>query len=151
MKHGLSRSTLARPTVPASILVAEDDSHDQLLMVMAAQDCNVDVEFSFVENGEELMDELRSRVSTGTMPHMVVLDMRMPRMDGHEVLDALQDEPTIRPGLIGVFSSSYRQQDIDLSLEKGAMWHRVKPSKYEELVDFVADIAAQCNPGSDLD
>ena len=151
MKHGLSLSTLTRPTMPASILVAEDDPHDQLLMVMAAQDCDVDVTFSFVENGEEVMTELRTRASAGAMPDMVVLDMRMPRMDGHEVLDALRDEPAIRPEKVGVFSSSYRQQDIDLSLEKGAMWHRVKPSKYEELVDFVTEIATQCDAGHDLD
>ncbi len=140
------------PTPPKSestdaivtILVAEDDPHDQMLFVMAADDSHVEVELEFASDGEELLEELERRAVAGARPDLVVLDMRMPRMNGHEVLDALADRPDISPREIGVFSTSFRRQDIDRSLAKGAAWHVVKPSRYEELVAFVQDIVARC-------
>lgn len=131
-------------TETLDVVVAEDDAHDQMLMVMAAQDAGSDIEFGFVSDGEQLLDLLRHRAAAGTQPDLVVLDMRMPKLDGHEVLDALRQEPAIGPRIVGVFSSSYRQQDIEKSIEKGAAWHEVKPSKFEDLVEFVNRIADQC-------
>lgn len=135
-----------RETVPATaamtILVADDDPHDQMLFLMAVNDCEFDSEVTieFVDGGAELLDELRIRNRTGAVPDLVVLDMRMPGVDGHQVLDFIGSDPTLPPVDIGVFSSSYRQQDIDRSLAKGAAWHEAKPSKYEELVDFIRRI-----------
>lgn len=126
------------------IIVAEDDAHDQMLLVMAAKDGAADVEFTFAGDGEELLDLLRERHKNGLTPDLVVLDMRMPRLDGHEVLDALANNPELRPRQVGVFSSSHREQDIQQSIQKGAAWHRVKPSRFEDLVGFVAEVTAEC-------
>ncbi|MGH1488938.1 MAG: response regulator [Acidimicrobiales bacterium] len=124
------------------VLVAEDDAHDQMLFVMAADDSKTDMSVSFVADGEELLGELRKRAASDSLPDVLVLDMRMPRLDGHEVLDVLRDEPTIRPAVVGVFSSSHRQQDIDRSMAKGAAWHKVKPSRYEDLLSFVRQLGS---------
>lgn len=135
----------SKPTTAAiNLLVAEDDPHDQMLLLMAAGDCDagVEVTIDFADDGAELLAELRRRAVTSSLPDLVVLDMRMPTVDGHEVLDALREDPTLPEVAVGVFSSSYRQQDIDRSLAKGAAWHEVKPSRYEELVAFVEWIAA---------
>lgn len=133
-------SVIGSPTLKT--LVAEDDPHDQMLFVMAADDCSIDLSIEFTSDGQELIDELRARAASGCMPDLVVLDMWMPRLDGHEVLQVIQAEPEIRPRELGVFSSSFRQQDIDRSLSFGAKWHEVKPSRYEELVAFVERISA---------
>lgn len=126
------------------VLVAEDDPHDQMLFIMAAEDAKTSIKLGFMPNGEELVTELRRLAGSEEMPTMAVLDMRMPRMSGHEVLDALNDDPSIRPAEVGVFSTSHRSQDVDTSLAKGAAWHEVKPSKYEELVAFLRRLDERC-------
>lgn len=125
------------------VLVAEDDPHDQMLLIMAAEDAKASLHFEFVTNGEELVDELRGR-RPDELPTILVLDMRMPRMSGHEVLDWLNGEPSLRPAEVGMFSTSHRDQDVEQSLAKGAQWHEVKPSKFEELVAFIERLDARC-------
>jgi len=136
-------SGVAEAEVALEVLVAEDDPHDQMLFVMAADDSDIELSISFVSDGEELLDELRARAATNSLPDLVVLDLWMPKVDGHEVLEALDREPALRPGEVGVLSSSYRQLDIDRSIDGGAAWHEVKPSRYEDLVGFVHRVAAQ--------
>ncbi len=126
------------------VLVAEDDPHDQMLFIMAAEDANAALKLEFMPNGEELVTELRRMASDDALPTMAVLDMRMPRMSGHEVLDILNEDPRICPAEVGVFSTSHREQDVQTSLDKGAAWHEVKPSKFEELVAFIRRIDERC-------
>lgn len=126
------------------VLVAEDDPHDQMLFIMAAEDAKAQLVFEFMPNGEEFLTGLRRMATENDLPTMAVLDMRMPRMNGHEVLDALDQEPWLRPAEIGVFSTSHRKQDVDESLAKGAAWHEVKPSKFEDLVGFIRRLDERC-------
>lgn len=126
------------------VLVAEDDPHDQMLFIMAAEDAGATIKLEFIPNGEECIDELRRRAADEDLPTMAVLDMRMPRMNGHEVLDILGQEPAICPAEVGVFSTSHRHQDVVESLAKGAAWHEVKPSTFEELVAFIRRIDERC-------
>ena len=133
------------PLETKRVLVAEDDPHDQMLFIMAAEDAGSSIAFRFTSNGEELVAELRRMAADDSLPTMAVLDMRMPRMNGHEVLDVLGAEPTICPAEVGVFSTSHRHQDVIDSLDKGAAWHEVKPSKFEELVAFVRRIDERCD------
>jgi CheY-like chemotaxis protein len=146
MQPGPTKSTKPTRTDadPHRVLVAEDDPHDQMLFIMAAEDAGAEIDFDFVPNGEAFVEELRQRAAAANLPDVGVLDMRMPRLDGHEVLDALVRNPSIRPAEVGIFSSSHRQQDIDQSLAKGAAWHEVKPSKFEDLIAFVTRIDARC-------
>lgn len=126
------------------VLVAEDDPHDQMLFIMAAEDANASIKLEFMPNGEEFLTELRRLAAAGELPAMAVLDMRMPRMSGHDILDVLSQEPAIRPAEVGVFSTSHRHEDVVESLTKGAAWHEVKPSKFEELVAFISRIDQRC-------
>ncbi len=131
-------------TVTSRVLVAEDDPHDQMLFIMAAEDAEATIKLEFRPNGEEFVAELRRMATDDELPTMAVLDMRMPRMSGHDVLDVLAQEPAIRPPEVGVFSTSHRHQDVVESLTRGAAWHEVKPSKYEELVAFIRRIDERC-------
>ena len=131
-------------TETSRVLVAEDDPHDQMLFIMASEDAKASLAFEFMPNGEEFLTELRRLAADDELPTMAVLDMRMPRMNGHEVLDVLNREPWLRPAEVGVFSTSHRPQDVDESLLLGAAWHEVKPSKFEDLVGFIRRLDKRC-------
>lgn len=132
------------PSGAVDILVADDDPHDQMLFAMANEDAEVDVKLSFVNDGLELLSKLESLAAQGSLPDLVVLDMRMPKCDGHEVLDALATNSAFDSLDVVVFSTSHRQSDIEQSVARGALWHEVKPSSYEDLVSFVETIARRC-------
>ena len=132
--HPVTRSS----TITA--LVAEDDPADQMLFMMAAEESGLDFEFSFAEDGIEVLSLLEEQQQAGSLPDLLILDMRMPRKGGHEVLEDLAERTSLRPAEVGILSTSHRQQDIDRSLSKGAAWHVVKPSRFEELVEFLETI-----------
>lgn len=129
--------TAEASTRPVAIVVADDDPHDQMLFAMAARDCDPEPDVTFVEDGLALVAQLRRRAATGRLPDLVVVDLRMPRMNGHEVLAELAGDPDLRDVAAVMFSTSRRTRDIDQSMGLGALRHEVKPSTYEELVAFV--------------
>ena len=75
-----------RATKPLDVIVADDEPADNLLLAMAAQEADVEMNFTFAEDGEELIRLLTERVAEGKVPDVVVLDIRMPRCTGLEAM-----------------------------------------------------------------
>ncbi|NNE74581.1 MAG: response regulator [Acidimicrobiales bacterium] len=123
------------------LLVADDDPHDRLLFGMAADESGHDLDVHFVDDGLEALEYLRTEGAVD----VVILDLRMPRCDGHEVLAAMAADPELQDIAAIVFSNSRRDQDIETSVESGALWHAVKPSTYEDLVEFVNSVVSHCS------
>ncbi len=123
------------------LLVAEDDAIDALLLERAIAKCGVPISMFRVENGDELI-----RYLTGAgvyadrvkfpLPELMLLDLKMPRMDGFEVLRWRQQNSRMRQPVV-VFSSSSLQQDIDHAYALGANSYVVKPSAPERLEKMV--------------
>ncbi|MCP4957667.1 MAG: response regulator [Actinomycetia bacterium] len=118
------------------VLVAEDDPHDQLLLQMAAEKADLPIRLTFVDDGAAVL----RKVGDGDIPDLLVLDIRMPLLDGHETLDRLQALPTARMIPTIMFSNSRRSHDRQRSLESGAIAFRTKPSTFAELTEFLEDI-----------
>jgi CheY-like chemotaxis protein len=83
------------------ILMAEDDSDDQLLVRDAFAETGFDVDLKFVPNGVELMDYLRqkngySRHVDAPRPGLIILDLNMPRKDGREALREIKADAQLR-------------------------------------------------------
>ncbi len=129
---------------PVTFLVADDDAHDQMLFAMAAEDCEISPEVTFVDDGLMLLEHLRRQASLGRLPDLVVLDLRMPRLSGHDVLTEIAADPELDGIASVVFSTSRRTKDIDDSVALGARSHEVKPSSYDELVAFIDRSVKMC-------
>jgi len=140
-KNRASQSNVTSASI--SVLMAEDDPHDQMLFAMAAEDSENDLRPVFVDDGLDVLPMLRTMAEQGTRPDLIVLDMRMPRSNGHDVLSEIKADPLFADIDVVVFSSSRRQTDMNKSIEVGALWHEVKPSNYAELVAFVDAIAGR--------
>ena len=129
---------------PVTLLIADDDAHDQMLFTMAAEECEHSPRVEFVYDGEALLRRLRHDAEIGTLPELVILDLRMPKLNGHEVLAELAQDPLLCDLETVVFSTSQRTTDANRSVELGARHHEIKPSTYPELVAFVTDAVSGC-------
>lgn len=135
---------------PLRLLVADDDPHDQLLLSMAAEDWSGSVHIDFANDGIEALEKLRELFATGEMPDVLVLDLRMPRLDGHGVLERIRSDSMLSLVDIVVFSSSKLAGDIERSKAAGALRYEMKPGTYSELVEFIDRLSTLNNTDESL-
>jgi CheY-like chemotaxis protein len=125
-----------------TILLAEDDADDRLLVKEALAEGRVLNELRCVEDGEELMDYLRRQgryadPEQSPRPGLVLLDLNMPRKDGREALREIKSDPELRRIPIVVMTTSKAEEDIFRSYDLGANSYISKPVTFESLVELM--------------
>ncbi len=125
------------------ILIAEDDPNDVFLFRRAL--AQLGFEAHFVSNGTEVIDYISgagpySDRQEHPFPNALILDLKMPRMNGFEVLDWLRQNNSLAIIPTLVFSSSAAQEDIKRAYQFGANTYFVKPISLTELVDLFRKI-----------
>jgi CheY-like chemotaxis protein len=123
-----------------TILVAEDDPDDRVLMRDALVENRLADHLHFVEDGEELMDYLNRRGRyadhVSPLPRLILLDLNMPRKDGREVLQEIGADPDFRGIPVIVLTTSEAEEDIERSYELGANAYMTKPGSFGALVEL---------------
>jgi CheY-like chemotaxis protein len=124
---------------PITILMADDDRDDCLLVRKAFEASRLVNDLRFVEDGEELMDYLRRRgkYADAPRPGLILLDLNMPRKDGREALKEIKDNPDLREIPVVVLTTSKSEEDIFRSYNLGANSYITKPVTFEGLVDVM--------------
>lgn len=130
-----------------AVLVAEDDRDDAFLLERALRRINVDVLLEFVRDGQEALDYLAGQEEYADrvahpFPQMILLDLKMPRLGGFDVLERLNRNPKLRPQIVTVLSSSDLPEDKRRAAGLGADHYLTKPSSqtYEKIVERVSEI-----------
>jgi CheY-like chemotaxis protein len=128
-----------------TILVAEDDESEIRMLRRAFAKAGCLAAVQYVADGEEVMAYLRGEYpyanrKLSPFPDLLLLDWKLPRMTGSEVLEAIRSHPLLKRLPVIVFSSSDRPKDIALAQEFGANSFLVKPAKPAELVALVRAI-----------
>lgn len=125
-----------------SILVAEDDADDRVLLSDAFAESGVEVSIEFVADGVELMARLAERdlAADEVLPDLVLLDLNMPRMDGREALRAIRDSERLRHLPAIILTTSNAELDIRLSYQLGANSYVTKPRRFEELITVLRSL-----------
>ena len=136
MTSAVSANLTKAPVHPLDVLVADDEASDNLLLTMAARDAEVEMTLTFAKDGEELLRILNERVASGNAPDVVVLDIRMPRCSGLEVMEVISVSEVLRRIPVVMYTASRRVADMDRALALGVTKFEVKPSSYPELVAF---------------
>lgn len=124
-------------TTPPSVLIADDDADDRMLLANAFRDSRLPNPLHFVEDGEQLLEHLQCGSNTPPLPGLIVLDLNMPRLSGREALHALKADPRLRHIPVVVLSTSDCQEESQRCATAGACAYISKPNSYDALLDVV--------------
>ncbi len=118
------------------ILVVDDNPTDRLLVSTALSRISSDFEIVELTDGKELVNYFNSSKTT---PDLVILDIKMQRMGGHEALEILQGHPKMEHTKIFVTSDSDDSSDVDNSWRLGAHYYAGKSLHFTTLVKTLQD------------
>jgi len=136
---------MGKPGRPITILMADDDRDDCLLVKDAFKESRLANDLRFVEDGEELMDYLyhRGKYADAKMsprPGLILLDLNMPRKDGREALGEIKSDHDLRSIPIVILTTSKQEEDILRSYDVGANSYITKPVTFKELVEVMKSL-----------
>jgi CheY-like chemotaxis protein len=121
------------------ILIAEDDVDDRFLIGDALAEAGLVGEARFVDDGEELVDELHR--SCPACPDLVILDLKMPRKGGWETLAEIQSNPGYRHLPVFILTTSNDEDDRQRAVRMGASGYFTKPVTFTALVEVIRQMA----------
>jgi two-component system response regulator len=127
------------------ILLVEDNPADAELTTRALKKHNLANRLVHVSNGEEALDFIFARGaftsrSVENSPKVILLDLKLPKVDGLEVLRAIRGEPRTRLFPVVVLTSSREEEDIVESYRLGVNSYIVKPVNFDKFIAAVRDI-----------
>ncbi|TYQ14045.1 UNVERIFIED_ORG: response regulator receiver domain-containing protein [Zoogloea ramigera] len=126
------------------ILLVEDNPHDLELTLIALERSQLANEVIVVRDGADALDYLHVRGAFADRDHgnpaVVLLDLKLPKVDGLEVLAEIRDNPTLKSLPVVMLTSSREEQDLIRSYELGVNAYVVKPVDFQEFVRAISDL-----------
>lgn len=124
------------------VLIAEDDPGDVFLLQRAFNAAQVPASLHFVRDGQEAIDYLEGESGFGDreaypLPDLMLLDLKMPRLNGFDVLSWLRQQPGLKRLLVTILTSSDQPQDINRAYDLGANSYLLKPHSSNQLSELV--------------
>lgn len=120
------------------ILLVEDNPHDAELAIRALKKNNLANNLLHLEDGQEALDFLFDEKNE--MPRLILLDLKMPRVDGLEVLRRLKGDEKKRLVPVVVLTSSKEERDIVDTYKLGVNAYIVKPVDFDQFVKAVSQV-----------
>jgi CheY-like chemotaxis protein len=127
------------------ILLVEDSPRDAELILNALASTDLANEVVHVRDGADALDYLYRRGvfagRTDAEPALMLLDLKLPKVDGLEVLRQIKSDPALRVIPIVMMTSSRQEQDLVASYELGVNAYVVKPMKFQDFVAAVTQVS----------
>jgi CheY-like chemotaxis protein len=120
------------------ILLADDDADDRLFFKEAFEELNIKTKVTLVKDGVELMNYLNA--NGNELPHLLFLDLNMPRKTGMECLLEIRQNDILRDIIIAIYSTSSSEEDIEDAFVKGANVYIKKPSDFSVLKKILEEV-----------
>jgi CheY-like chemotaxis protein len=130
---------------PPAILVADDDENDLFFLRRAIERAGLSNPLFVSHDGQEAIDYLEGNPPYDNraqypLPRLLLLDLKMPRVNGFDVLCWLAQRPDLKEICVVVLSSSAHEEDVQKAKELGAHDFRTKPSEFQSLVELIRDV-----------
>jgi CheY-like chemotaxis protein len=123
------------------ILLAEDNQNDVELTLTALQECRLSNEVEVVRDGAEALDYIYRREKysgrVDCLPCVIMLDLKMPRVDGIEVLRQIKSDPATRHIPVVMLTSSREEKDLVMSYDLGVNAFVVKPVDFDQFLKAI--------------
>lgn len=120
------------------VLLADDDDDDRLFFKDAFEEIKMKTQLKTVIDGVELLEYLFQPDTV--LPHVLFLDLNMPRKGGMECLKEIKSEDRFKDVAIAIYSTSASEEDIEEAFVKGANVYIKKPSDFEELKKVLSKV-----------
>ena len=114
-----------------NLLLADDDKDDCFFFEEALKDLPVSTELTTVSGGEQLMELLTKE--TTELPHVLFLDLNMPRKNGFECLSEIKLNKKLKQLPVIILSTSLDQDVVNLLYKNGAQYYIHKPAEFSQL------------------
>jgi CheY-like chemotaxis protein len=142
IKKKQEKTVMKQDGKPITILVADDDPDDQILIQDALTESRLANDVRFVEDGEELMDYLLHRhkyadAASAPGPGLILLDLNMPRKDGREAIREIKADAQLKFIPIVVLTTSRAEEDIYKTYNLGVSSFITKPVTFESFVELM--------------
>lgn len=120
------------------ILLADDDEDDRLFFKDAFEEIKIKTVVQIVNDGVELMNYLNQ--DDITLPHILFLDLNMPRKNGFECLEEIRGNKRLKTLTVAIYSTSGSEKDIEETFVKGANVYIKKPNDFTMLKKVLSEI-----------
>jgi CheY-like chemotaxis protein len=128
------------------ILLVEDSPRDAEIALRGLGEYNLANEVTHLRDGVEALDYLYQRGEYASRPSgqpaLIMLDLKMPRLDGMDVLRTVKGDPALKTIPVVVMTSSREEPDLERAYELGANAYVVKPVKFKEFIDAVKQVGS---------
>ncbi|HEC05647.1 MAG TPA: response regulator [Thiolapillus brandeum] len=123
-----------------TLLLVEDNPDDEALTLRALHKHNIANKIIVARDGQEALDYLFGKGDfadrdTAQLPQVILLDLKLPKVDGLEVLQQLRSNPQTRAVPVVILTSSNEEQDLIRSYELGANSYVRKPVDFEQFIE----------------
>ncbi len=113
------------------LFIIDDDVEDQEIFIEALKEVDASVECYSSTSGEDAIALLESQLPS--KPDLIFLDLNMPKLNGKQILRELKNKRVLRDIPVIMYSTSFAPKDVDEIQSIGAVYHLLKPSRFEEL------------------
>jgi CheY-like chemotaxis protein len=114
------------------VLLAEDDEDNRDLVTFVVKRSRLDIQLEIAENGQEAVEK-----AITTNPHVILMDMQMPVMDGWTAVPILKADDRTKHIPIIAFTAQAKPEDKQRTLAMGCVEHYTKPMDPEELLGLI--------------
>jgi CheY-like chemotaxis protein len=123
-----------------NILLVEDNEGDILLTVEALEEGRIANVINVARDGQEALDKLEVSYHKGQLPDLILLDINLPKLNGHEVLEQLKKNEHFKHVPVIILSTSSSEMDILKSYKNHANCFITKPVEIDEFVKAIESI-----------
>jgi CheY-like chemotaxis protein len=119
------------------ILLADDDTDDCYFFKVALGECKIATQFTVVNDGEQLMKLLASKSKSSQLPHIIFIDINMPRKNGFECLTEIKESKKLKQLPVIMYSTSFEQEVVNLLYNNGAHYFIRKPPEFSQFKKII--------------
>ncbi len=128
---------------PARILLVEDDPHDVELIQLSFENYNFVNQIDVAEDGEQALHYLFGKDDnppTNPLPRVVLLDLKLPKLNGIQVLEAIRNHPRTQHLAVVIMTSSAEDRDLEACYNLGVNSYIVKPLDFQQFIDVARQV-----------